>query len=266
MDLEISGKTAVVTGGSRGIGKACARVLAQEGADIAIVARGVEALEAAAQELQAETGRRIVPIAADTGDDASVKAMARQAARALGRVDILVNCAAQLGGTGPSQALQDLTHDNIWTDMNVKVVGYLRCAQAVAPYMRERGWGRIINVSGMAARHATGTIGSVRNVSVVALTKNLAMELGPHGINVTVVHPGITRTERTPGLVAAQAERQGVTEEEVERRMAERTSVRRIIDAADIAQVVAFLASPKSIAINGDVIAAGGGPDDSIYY
>ena len=266
MDLEISGKTAVVTGGSRGIGKACARVLAQEGADIAIVARGVEALEAAAQELHAETGRRIVPIAADTGDDASVKAMARQAARALGRVDILVNCAAQLGGTGPSQALQDLTHDNIWTDMNVKVVGYLRCAQAVAPYMRERGWGRIINVSGMAARHATGTIGSVRNVSVVALTKNLAMELGPHGINVTVVHPGITRTERTPGQVAAQAERQGITEEEVERRMAERTSVRRIIDAADIAQVVAFLASPKSIAINGDVIAAAGGPDDSIYY
>ncbi len=266
MDLEISGKTAVVTGGSRGIGKACARVLAQEGADIAIVARGVEALEAAAQELQAETGRRIVPITADTGDDASVKAMARQAARALGRVDILVNCAAQLGGTGPSQALQDLTHDNIWTDMNVKVVGYLRCAQAVAPYMRERGWGRIINVSGMAARHATGTIGSVRNVSVVALTKNLAMELGPHGINVTVVHPGITRTERTPGLVAAQAERQGVTEEEVERRMAERTSVRRIIDAQDIAHVVAFLASPKSLAINGDVIAAAGGPDDSIYY
>ena len=118
----------------------------------------------------------------------------------------------------------------------------------------------------MAARHAIGTIHSMRNVAVVAMTKNLAMELGPHGINVTVVHPGTTRTERSPELFAAQAQRQGVTPEEVERRLAERTSVRRVIDARDIADVVVFLASPKSIAINGDVIAAGGGPDDHIYY
>jgi NAD(P)-dependent dehydrogenase (short-subunit alcohol dehydrogenase family) len=265
MDLELSGKTAIVTGGSRGIGKACARTLAQEGVDVAIVARTREALEETAAELREETGRRIIPITADTGDDESVKAMAQQAAEALGHLDILVNCAASRGN-GLPQKYQEISHDIFSADMNVKVMGYLRCAQAVGPYMQRQGWGRIINISGLGARHAVGIITSMRNVAVVALTKNLALELGPHGINVTVVHPGNTRTEQTPDLIAAQAQRQGVTPEEVERRMVERNSVRRIIDARDIANVVTFLASPKSIAINGDVIAAGGGPDEHIYY
>jgi len=266
VDLELDGKTAIVTGGSRGIGKAIARLLAQEGVDVVIVARTREPLDETAAELQRETGRRIIPITANTGDDDSVKAMVQGAAEALGHLDILVNCAAQVGGTGPSQALADITHDNVWADMNVKVMGYLRCAQAVAPYMQRQGWGRIVNISGMAARRAGGTTGSMRNASVVALTKNLAMELGPHGINVTVVHPGGTRTERTAAVIAAQAERQGISQDEVERRMAEGNSVRKIIDTPDIAYVVTFLASPKSIAINGDLIAAGGGPDDNIYY
>ena len=106
----------------------------------------------------------------------------------------------------------------------------------------------------------------MRNVAVAALTKNLADELGPHGINVTVVHPGTTRTEKTTGVVAAQAKTLGVTPDEVERRMAEANSVRKVIEAREIAYVVAFLASPKSIAINGDAIAAGGGVGRSIYY
>ncbi len=145
-------------------------------------------------------------------------------------------------------------------------MGYLRCAQAVAPHMIRQGWGRIVNISGLAARSTGATIGSIRNVAVVALTKNLADELGPHGINATVVHPGLTRTEKTAGVVAERARSQGVAEADVERQMAAGNSVRRIIDAREIAYVVAFLASPKSIAINGDVIAAGGGVPRSIYY
>ena len=266
MDLELGGKTAIVTGGSRGIGKACARTLAQEGVDVAIVARTRGALEETAAELQRETGRRILPITADTGDDQSVTAMVQRAAEALGRLDILVNCAAQVGGSGPPIKYPGITEADVWGDMNVKVMGYLRCAQAVGPYMQRQGWGRIINISGLGARTGGSAITSMRNVAVVALTKNLALELGPHGINVTVVHPGTTRTERSPEIFAAQAQRLGVTPEEVERRLAERTSVRRVIDAQDIAHVVTFLASPKSIAINGDVIAAGGGPDEHIYY
>jgi NAD(P)-dependent dehydrogenase (short-subunit alcohol dehydrogenase family) len=266
MDLELRDKVALVTGGSRGIGKAIARELAREGADVAIAARGHDALAATAQELAQETGRRIVPVVADTGDDASVQAMVRQVVEAFGRADILVNCAAQPGGQSVPPTLPEITGDLFWADMNVKVLGYLRCAQAVAPHMIRQGWGRIVNISGLAARQTGSAIGSMRNVAVVALTKNLADELGPHGINVTVVHPGTTRTERTADVLTRRAAEQGIAVEEAERRMAQTNSVRRIVDARDIANVVAFLASPKSVAINGDVIAAGGGPSRAIYY
>lgn len=252
MDLELKDKTAIVTGGSRGIGKAVARELAREGVDVAIVARTQEPLEAAAKELAQETGRRIIAIPADTGLDESVRSMVSRAAEAFGHLDILVNCAAQAGGYGPVPTLSDITNDHFWSDMNIKVMGYLRCAREVAPFMRQQGWGRIINISGLAARQSGTTIGSMRNVSVAAMTKNLADELGPHGINVTVVHPGTTRTERMS--------------EEVAQRVAQNNSVRRTIDARDIAHIVAFLASPKSVAITGDAIAAGGGVGRGIYY
>jgi NAD(P)-dependent dehydrogenase (short-subunit alcohol dehydrogenase family) len=265
MDLELAGKTAIVTGGSRGIGKAIARELAGEGVDVAIVARSEDALRQSAEEVAEATGRRIVPLVADTASDAAVKAMVEQAASALGRIDILVNCAAQPGGQAPPPRLAQITDDAFYSDVNVKVMGYLRCAREVAPYMVRQGWGRIINVSGLAARQSGSTIGSIRNVSVVALTKNLADELGPHGISVSVVHPGLTRTERTPEVVARNAERWGVSPEEAEKRMATNV-VGRMIDAREIAYVVTFLASPKAAAINGDVIAAGGGAPRAIHY
>jgi NAD(P)-dependent dehydrogenase (short-subunit alcohol dehydrogenase family) len=106
----------------------------------------------------------------------------------------------------------------------------------------------------------------MRNVAVSAMTKNLADELGPSGINVTVVHPGLTWTERIPAMVADQASSQGVSVDEVERRLAESNTVRRMIDAREIAHIVVFLASPKSVAINGDAIAAGGGVGRAIHY
>ncbi len=255
-----------MTGGSRGIGKAIARVLATEGVDVAIAARNREALEATAGELAEATGRPIVPIVVDTGEDASVQAMVAEARSTLGRIGILVNCAAKAGGQGPVPSLPEITDEHFFEDMNVKVMGYLRCAREVAPQMREQGWGRIINISGLAARQAGSTIGSMRNVAVSALTKNLAEELGPDGVNVTVVHPGLTRTERTPEVVAARAASAGLSEQEVEAQMASGNLVRRLIDAGDIANIVAFLASPKSVAVNGDAIAAGGGVGRAIHY
>src|SRR5579859_669074 len=265
MNLDLTGKTAIVTGGSRGIGKAIARELAGEGVDVAIVARSVGPLEAAAAELAEETGRRIVPIVADTASDASVKAMVGEAAGALGRIDILVNCAAQPGGQQPPPKLANITDDAFYSDVNVKVMGYLRCARECAPHMIRQGWGRIINVSGLAARSTGSTIGSIRNVAVVAMSKNLADELGPKGINVTVVHPSLTRTEKTPEVIAARAKRLGISAAEAEQRMVNNL-VGQWIDAGDIAHIVAFLASPKSVAINGDAIPAGGGVPNTIYY
>src|SRR5438105_5997490 len=266
MDLELAGKTAIVTGGSRGIGKAVARELAAEGVDLAIVARSAEALNQAAAELAESSGRRIVPIVADTGNDESVKAMVEQAAAALGHLDILVNCAAQPGGQAPPPRLAEITDDAFYSDVNVKVMGYVRCAREVAPHMIRQGWGRIINISGLAARQSGSTIGTIRNVSVAALTKNLADELAGHGVNVTCVHPGMTRTEKTPGVVRRQAEALGITSEEVERRWAGFNLIGRLVTAEEVAEVVVFLASPKSVAINGDAIPVGGGTPGAIYY
>jgi NAD(P)-dependent dehydrogenase (short-subunit alcohol dehydrogenase family) len=264
MDLQLNGKRAIVTGGSRGIGKAAARALATEGCDVVVAARRAGPLEEAAAELAA-SGRRVVPITVDTGDDASVREMVAAATDALGGVDILVNSAATPLGQSAPPKLADVTGELFWDDMNVKVLGYLRCAQAVAPGMIAQGWGRIINISGLGARSTGAVIGSMRNVAVAAMTKNLADELGPHGITVTVVHPGLTRTEATPGVIARLAAARGITEDEAERALG-RNVIGRIVEAEEVAAVVAFLASPLAAAITGDAIACGGGQPGVIFY
>ena len=267
MDLELTGKRALVTGGSRGIGKAIARGLALEGASVALLARDAERLAASAAELVNETGATVVAVVADTSDESQVERAVAEAVAALGGgIDILVNAAAEPGGYAAPPALAEIDAAHLQREIDVKVMGYLRCARAVAPYMKAQRWGRIVSLSGLAARQSGNTVGSIRNVAVAALTKNLADELGPNGINVTVVHPGLTRTERTATLVAAQAQAQGVGEDVILQRMAEGNSIRHLVDAAEVADVVAFLASPKSVAINGDAIAAGGGVPRAIHY
>jgi NAD(P)-dependent dehydrogenase (short-subunit alcohol dehydrogenase family) len=206
MDLELKGKVAIVTGGNRGIGKAIARELAREGVNVALVARDKAALAATAAEIERESGGvKVLQLTADTGEDAAVKKAVADAAAAFGRIDILVNCAGQVGGQSKPPVLGEITNEHFWSDMNVKVLGYLRMAREVAPYMIKQKSGRIINVSGLAARSTGTIIGSMRNIAVAAMTKNLADELSPHGVSAVCVHPGLTRTEKTPAVVAAQA-------------------------------------------------------------
>lgn len=251
MDLELHGKRALVSGGSRGIGKAVALSLAREGADVAITARDKAVLEQAAEEIDAAGPGRVFATPVDTADDASVRAMGEAVLGAFGGIDILVNCAARAGGTLPTPRFDGVSKELMFEEIDVKVLGYLRCIQAVAPSMIASGWGRIINVSGLAARSTGSIVGSVRNVAVAAMTKNLADELAPHGINVTVVHPGQTLTERTAEAFADATAN---------------NLVGRFIESAEVADVITFLASPKSVAITGDAIAAGGGVARVIYY
>jgi NAD(P)-dependent dehydrogenase (short-subunit alcohol dehydrogenase family) len=265
VDLQLTGKRAVVTGASRGIGYAVADTLAAEGADVVLVARSQDTLDTAAGQV-ARHGRRVLALAADTNDDAAVRAMIAAAAAELGGLDILVNSAAQPASPGSARPLADLADADLRAEIETKVLGYLRTARAAAPYMAEQGWGRIINVSGLAARQATSVFGSIRNVAVAAMTKNLADELGPAGINVTVVHPGMTVTERTPGMVAAYAAARGLTRQQAEQAMSAGISIGRMVTAAEIGDVVAFLASPRSVAITGDAIAVGGGTRGAIHY
>src|ERR1700722_9376020 len=257
MDLELTGKRAVVTGGNRGIGLAVARALAAEGCDVALVARDKAALDAARESLPA--------LPCDTGDDASVAAMAAAVTEALGGADILVNAAAR-ANTGAVVGIDGFDAAEFGEQVNVKVLGYLRCIRAFVPHMRAAGWGRIINISGLAARSSGAITGTVRNVAVAAMTKNLADELGKDGINVTVVHPGVTVTEKTPANLAERAGRAGVTTAEVERHLGAGTSIGRLVTAGEVANVVTFLASPRSVAVNGDAIAVGGGAVGPVYY
>lgn len=262
----MAGKTAIVTGGSRGLGKAIALELAREGVRVALVAREPTALQAAAAEIGAETASQVVAIAADTGSDDSVRAMVARALELLGGIDILVNAAAQPGGQAPPPKLAEIDDAVAWPDLNVKVLGYLRCIREVAPHMAARGGGRIVNISGLAARSTGSTIGSMRNVAVAALTKNVADELAHQHIAAVVVHPATTRTERTPAVIAAVAKRRQLTELEVETQMSSASLLGRLVDAQEVAWVVAFLCSPKAVAINGDAIVVGGGIRGSIYY
>jgi len=263
MDLELGGKTALVTGGSRGIGRSIARRLAREGVRVAISARTADAVTTAAHELRQETGGVVVPVVADTGSFEGVRDMVDEAVAALGSVQILVNNAATAAGRAKPPALSEITRDALLREVDVKVLGYLFGAQAVAPAMCEAGWGRIINVAGLAARSTGSTIGSIRNVAVAAMTKNLADELGPAGITVNCIHPGMTRTVRSAEVDEPDAAAQAARIEELIPRT---NSVKRMIDDEDIAPLVAFLSSPLSFVINGESIDCGGGIPGTIRY
>jgi NAD(P)-dependent dehydrogenase (short-subunit alcohol dehydrogenase family) len=270
MDLGLEGKKAIVTGGSKGIGKAIARELAREGVDVAIVARSRDQLESTARELERETKRRILPLVADVTSKEQVDRMVAEAAERLGGLHILVNSGSPPGGTatGPIETVVD---EDLLQDFNVKYVGALRCVRAAIPFLKQQGWGRIINISGTNARNAGNLSGGARNGALVHFTKTLAVHLGRHGITVNCVHPGVTRTERTPRLLAARAAELGTTPEEAERRDYAPDSPRgnaigRMVDASEIAHVTAFLASEKSWAISGELIVATGGAGRAVYY
>lgn len=272
MELGLNNRRAIVFGGSRGIGKAIARALADEGVDLAIAARDAARLEASAAEIAAATGRRILPMVCDVTDRAQVDATVNGAAEALGGLHILINSGSAPGGSATATGYIDTVVDeDLLEDFNVKYVGALRCARAAIPHLQQAGWGRIINISGLNARIAGNLSGGARNTSLVHLTKTLANQLGRSGITVHCIHPGITRTERTPGMLAARAEKAGTTPEAVEaadyaKGAPRANAIGRMVDAAEIADVATFLCSDKAWCLTGETIAADGGGGTAVYY
>jgi NAD(P)-dependent dehydrogenase (short-subunit alcohol dehydrogenase family) len=265
MDLQLRGKRAVVTGASRGIGKAVARQLVLEGCDVAICARTEGPLRETATELAEESGRRVLPIVCDTMDPEAIKRLFATAVAEMGGLEILVNSAARVGGArGDVETVDD---SEIMKDFEEKVIGYIRCAREAAPHLKQAGWGRIINISGGAGRSpGTSISGPVRNAGVVIMTKSLANALGPHGINVNAVYPGATITEATIDQRRPQAEREGITVEQLIAQQAERALIRHLVTAEEVANVIAFLCSPLSIGITGEAIAVNGGSSSDVHF
>ena len=262
MDLQLEGKVAIVTGGSKGIGKVIARELANEGVDVVICARNMGTLESSAQELSAETGRIVVPIRADMTNTEDVNQMVDETIARFGRIDILVNNAAMVGGQVAAN-LSDATEEDLMGDLDTKVVGYFRTIKAVVPHMQDQKWGRIISIGGVSARQAT--FYGLRNAAIIHMTKTLSDQLGPHGITLNVVHPGSTRTDSIAEVVATRAKAQGVTVEELDKRITQNIAIRRVIKPEELAYLVAFLASPKAECVTGESIAAGGGAIGAVF-
>lgn len=257
MDLELEGKRAIVTGGSLGIGKAIAFELAREGVDVAIAARRLNLLEEAAAEIAAATGRKILPVPTDTSDRESVERMGNVVASEFGGIDILVNSAGFVGGMVRG-IITEADEDDLIEDIGTKLFGYFRCAKVAAQHMRRQGWGRIINIGGLSGR-SSGNLSGMRNAGVAHLTKTLSDQLGQFGINVNCIHPGATITERSAPMYEEQAKQAGTTPEAVMEGVARNIAIRRIVEARELAYFATFLASPRSVAVTGEIIAAGGG-------
>ncbi|NIB38294.1 SDR family oxidoreductase [Pseudomaricurvus alkylphenolicus] len=263
MDLELEGRVAIVTGGGMGIGKDVARFLAQEGCNVVICSRTLSVLQATAAEIAEETGRDILPLVCDTNDMESVNNMVANTMEHFGRVDILVN-----GAAAPSGVVRnDIEHagdDELLGDLNTKVIGYFRCAKAVTPHMKAQGFGRIINIGGLTGR-GSKVISGMRNLAVVHMTKSLSDQLGPHGVTVNIIHPGVVDTPHIQELYEREGEKQGKTPAQVEQGYIDATPIRRTLQPIEMGWLIGFLASPKAGAVTGESIGIDGGLTRGIF-
>jgi NAD(P)-dependent dehydrogenase (short-subunit alcohol dehydrogenase family) len=259
---ELDGQVAIVTGGGLGIGKAVTRALVRRGATVVIAARRIDVLKQAASEITDELGGQVIPVAADTTDTGSVMAMA-EAAADVGPVGILVNGAAAPAGLVRDD-VETADPEALLADLNTKVVGYFRCIKAVAPLMRAHGYGRVVNIGGLTGR-SSHALSGMRNLAIVHMTKALSDQLGPYGITVNTLHPGVVETEHIHELYAKNAAAEGITPAQVELNFINRTPIRRVLTADEVADAVCFFAAPASGGITGESLGIDGGLTRGIF-
>ena len=262
MDLQLNGKTALVTGGSEGIGKGIAIALAKEGVDVAICARRKEPLEAAAAEIARATNRKLVAIPADLTRDEDAKNFVEQGHKALGRVDIMINNA----GSAPGGVIEHLSEADWAQALQLKFMGYVRCLRYVLPIMMQQGGGRVVNLIGNdGVKPSYWEIApGAANAAGQNLTLSLAGQYGKHNISFCAVNPGPVRTERWAGLVKAMSRDMKLPYEEADKLAPASIPMGRIAEVEEVANLVAMLASPLMHMVNGSMIEIDGGQEKSL--
>jgi 3-oxoacyl-[acyl-carrier protein] reductase len=263
MNLELTGKTVLVTGGSKGIGLATARAMAAEGARVMICSRSADALGEAAGAIKRETGQTVETLAVDLSELAGVERAATEALARFGRLDVLVNNAGAIKG-GDFLTTPDEEWMKGWS---LKLLGYIRMARVVFPAMQKQGGGRIVNVVGMAARNPATTymMGGAANAALINFTKALA-DLGARSnILVTAVSPGPVRTDRWDNLQRQQAQAAG---KDFDTFVAEQSTgfpLGRIALPEEVADLVCFLASARASFLSGIAITVDGTMSRGVY-
>jgi 3-oxoacyl-[acyl-carrier protein] reductase len=253
MDLGLTGRIAFVTGASRGIGRACADALVAEGARVFAIGRDENLLAGLAAEHEGQVAYAVCDLSTDAGCDQAVAA----AVAAYGTVDVLVNCA----GSATLGNVLELDREQIDSALRLKFHGYLRLAQLVAPLMKDRGWGRIVNVAGSAGTSPTADNlpTSLANIAVHNATRALSDELAPFGILVNVIAPGLTLTDRARTLFAGRAEAEGACVDELIAATASTLPAGRAAEPAEVARAVCFLSSDACSYVFGSVLYMDGG-------
>lgn len=257
MDLGLRGKVAIVTGGSEGIGYATARLLSEEGASVAMCSRREEAIGSAAAKLAAETGGRIAGYRADMSSLDDIRAFVAAVDRDFGRIDILVNSA----GASIFATFFDIPDERWMTDIQTKLIGYVRMCREVIPIMRRGGGGRIVNVAGNAGRQPLTyhMPGAAANAGILNFTKSLSEQVARDGIIINAVCPGPVETARMQKTFDRLAVDWSVSIEEARRRYTENLLLGYIPTPDEIASTIVFLASPRAAYITGTSVTPDGG-------
>ncbi|HUC18657.1 MAG TPA: SDR family oxidoreductase [Acetobacteraceae bacterium] len=245
--LSAEGQRVVVTAGAAGIGRAIVEALAGAGARVYICDVDAETLAACARSLGVGT------TLADVSDEAQVDRLFDEAASTLGGLDVLVNNA---GIAGPTGAVEEIDPAEWRRCIDIDLTGQFLCARRAVPLLKQNASGAIINMSSAAGRHgyAYRTPYSAAKWGVIGFTQSLAKELGPSGIAVNAILPGIVKGPRIEGVIRARAAQLGLTYAEMETQYLEKVSLRRMVTAEDVAQMVLFLASPLGRNVSGQSI------------
>jgi 3-oxoacyl-[acyl-carrier protein] reductase len=257
MDLQLTGRVALVTAASKGLGRATATRLAAEGARVIISSRGADQLARTAQEIAEATGAQVEHCPADVSDGADLDRLLREARERLGGVDVLVNNAG-----GPRPGGFDALDDAAWQQaFELNLLSTVRLFRGVLPHMREQRWGRIVTVASSSMRQPIDdlTLSNTFRVGILGLAKSLALEVAGDGVLVNTLGPGRIATDRVAELDATRAERTGQSVEEVRAQGEAAIPIGRYGTPEEFADVAAFLASGANTYVTGQNLLVDGG-------